>query len=143
MMFQLVRLILSRLKSLASEPSVTVEFPFVVKQVPHGTRTSLRNNFAECIGCLKCEVVCPVHCISITSEEFPSKEKAPKTSRGVVFERRVTGYKIDFNQCVNCGLCVEICNNPLIPRGKPAHKPFFCLSSSSTLLKTPPLFSGR
>lgn len=109
MFFQIVQTFWERWKTVSRWPALTVEYPFVSKPFPHGARIGLRNNFAECIGCHKCEAACPVHCISIVSEDFPSKEKAPKTSRGVVFEKRVTGFKIDFNQCVSCGICVETC----------------------------------
>jgi formate hydrogenlyase subunit 6/NADH:ubiquinone oxidoreductase subunit I len=109
MILRLSRMIAKRLKTLSQEPSATVEFPYVIRHAPQGARVSLRNNFSECIGCHKCEAVCPVQCIEIVSENFPSKEKVPRTSRGVLFEKRVTSYKIDFNQCVNCSICVEIC----------------------------------
>jgi glutamate synthase (NADPH) small chain len=109
MVSQLLRVIYGRIRYLMQGPSATVEYPYVVRHAPQGSRTSLRNNFAECIGCHKCEQICPVQCIEIKSEEFTNREKAPKTSRGVVFERRVSSYRIDFNRCVNCGLCVEVC----------------------------------
>lgn len=101
--------LLGRLKFLANKKVATVEYPYVAKNAPQNARVSLRNNFAECIGCHKCEVVCPVRCIKIASEDFPSKEKTPRTSHGVIFEKRVTSFKIDFNSCVNCGLCVDAC----------------------------------
>lgn len=98
-----------RLKFVVKKRAATVEFPYVVNHAPQNSRVSLRNNFNECIGCHKCEEVCPVSCLNITSEDFPSKDKAPKTSHGVVFEKRVTSFKIDFNTCILCGICVEIC----------------------------------
>ena len=103
------KLIWSRIKFLREGHSSTVEYPYVVRQVPQNARIGLRNNFSECIGCHKCEESCPVACIQISSESFTNKEKAPKTSHGVVFENRVTGFKIDFNKCINCGVCVDIC----------------------------------
>jgi formate hydrogenlyase subunit 6/NADH:ubiquinone oxidoreductase subunit I len=109
MLSRLLHVIYGRMRYLAQGPSATVEYPYVVRHAPQGARISLRNNFAECIGCYKCEQICPVQCIEIKSEEFPNREKAPRTSRGVVFEKRVTSFKIDFNQCVSCGICVENC----------------------------------
>ena len=109
MLNKLSRLVLRRFKSLVLHPVVTVEFPYVIRNAAHGARVSLRNNFAECIGCHKCEEKCPVECIDILSEPFSSKEKAPRTSKGVVFEHRVVGFRIDFNKCINCGICVEAC----------------------------------
>src|SRR5260221_548166 len=91
------RLLFARFKALSYGTSATVEFPHVIRHPPQGARVGLRNNFSECIGCHKCEKACPVQCIHIVSEDFPNKEKAPRTSRGVVFEQRVTSFKIDFN----------------------------------------------
>jgi formate hydrogenlyase subunit 6/NADH:ubiquinone oxidoreductase subunit I len=105
----IIEKIFSRLKFLVNKKVATVEYPYVAKHAPQNARVSLRNNFSECIGCHKCEAICPVHCIKIISEDFPSKEKTPRTSHGVIFEKKVTSYKIDFNSCVNCGLCVDIC----------------------------------
>lgn len=109
MMRRLVKLVFKRFRSLVRHPVVTVEFPYVVRHAHQNARVSLRNNFNECTGCHRCEKACPVHCIEISSEAYTSREKAPKTSRGVIFEARVNSFKINFNQCVNCGLCVDVC----------------------------------
>jgi formate hydrogenlyase subunit 6/NADH:ubiquinone oxidoreductase subunit I len=122
MMAQLSRVILRRLKSLVTQPVATVEFPYVVRHAAQGARVSLRNNFSECIGCHRCEAACPTQCIQLTSEAYSSKEKAPKTSKGVVFEARLTSFKIDFNRCLNCGICVETC-----PTGSLSNEKHFVL----------------
>jgi formate hydrogenlyase subunit 6/NADH:ubiquinone oxidoreductase subunit I len=109
MLGKLSKLVVKRFKSLMNQPAATVEYPYVVRHAPHNARVSLRNNFSECIGCRKCEEICPAACIDIATEPYPSKEKAPKTSKGLVFEARVSSFKIDFSTCVNCGLCVEFC----------------------------------
>jgi formate hydrogenlyase subunit 6/NADH:ubiquinone oxidoreductase subunit I len=106
---EIIKLIFARLRFVFEGHSATVEFPYVVRHAPQNARVSLRNDFSECIGCHKCEEICPVECIDIITEGFSSREKAPKTSKGVVFENRVTSYKIDFNKCISCGLCVDIC----------------------------------
>jgi formate hydrogenlyase subunit 6/NADH:ubiquinone oxidoreductase subunit I len=106
---KIIKLMGARLKYLSEGHSATVEYPNVIRQAPQNARVGLRNDFSECIGCLKCEEICPVLCIDITSENFHTRDSAPKTTRGVVFESRVTSFKIDFNQCINCGLCVDIC----------------------------------
>jgi formate hydrogenlyase subunit 6/NADH:ubiquinone oxidoreductase subunit I len=105
----LLNKLISRLKFILTQKISTVEFPYVVKHAPQHARVSLRNNFAECIGCHKCEEVCPVQCIDILSEEFTPDTKIPKSSKGIIFERRVTSFKIDFTTCVNCGVCVDVC----------------------------------
>ncbi len=121
------RLILNRLQTLRKHRSTTIEFPFVQRQPPQGTRGSLKNNFADCIGCHRCEQVCPVQCLNIISEDFSIKELAPRTSGGVIFEKRVTSFNIDFTKCVNCGVCVDECptgsltndRHFVVPRFKP------------------------
>ncbi len=106
---KLFKLSLLRLKVAMGTPPSTVEYPAVYRQPPHGARVAIRNHLSECIGCHDCEKKCPVQCISIVSEDFPSKDKIPTTSKGVVFEKKVVSYKIDYNSCVNCGVCVDIC----------------------------------
>jgi formate hydrogenlyase subunit 6/NADH:ubiquinone oxidoreductase subunit I len=101
--------LLARFRFVVRKKVATIEFPYVIKHAPQNARVSLRNDFSQCIGCHKCEEVCPVHCIDILSEDFPSRDKAPRTSHGVIFEKRVTSFKIDFNKCVSCGICVDIC----------------------------------
>jgi len=110
------KLLISHFRFLASHiyrtfqtPSFTVEYPFVVKSLPGAARTSIKNNFKECIGCLKCEEICPVHAIHITGFEYSSSIRRPMTSKGVPFDREIESFKIDYNSCVMCGLCVMIC----------------------------------
>lgn len=117
-----------RLKVAMKSPSTTVEYPAVYRQPPHGSRVAIRNTLTECTGCLECEKKCPVHCISIASEDYPTGSKIPTTSKGVVFERKVVSYKIDYNQCVNCGICIDVCPTEalsfdkdfILPRAKSA-----------------------
>ena len=108
-LYGLIKLSFKRLKLAFSFPSATVQYPAVYRQPPHGTRVAIRNNFAECIGCHDCEKKCPVQCISIMSEVVIAEEKRPMTSKSVLFEKKVVSYKNDYTQCVNCGVCIEIC----------------------------------
>lgn len=109
MLQRIVQMAFKRLKVAMTTPSVTVEYPAVYRQPAHGSRLSIRNLFSECIGCHDCETKCPVDCIKILSESYPSIDRAPKTSKGIIFEKKVTSFIIDYNQCVNCGICVDIC----------------------------------
>ena len=87
----------------------TVEYPFVVKSLPGSARTSLKNNFKECTGCLKCEQVCPVNSISIYGYEYSTGMKRPTSSKGIPFEREIESFRINYSSCVMCGLCVMAC----------------------------------
>jgi formate hydrogenlyase subunit 6/NADH:ubiquinone oxidoreductase subunit I len=109
MLKDVIKFAYHRLMLVMTSPAVTVEYPAVYRQPPHGSRMAIRNNFSECIGCHDCEAKCPVHCIAITSESFSSLEKTPKTSKGVLFEKKVVSYKIDYSQCISCGICVDVC----------------------------------
>ena len=103
------KLMLTRLKTLWKWPANTVEFPYVIRHAAPQARVSLRNNFADCIGCHKCEDACPVKSITVTTEDFSSLEKIPKSSKGLLFEKKTTRFVIDFNKCVSCGICVTAC----------------------------------
>lgn len=85
----------------------TVEYPKVVR--PRAPR--LRGSFAltkdaagdeNCIGCKKCEKVCPSEVIALTTIKKPS----PVTGKA-------RGYASDFTLnlqgCIICELCVQVC----------------------------------
>ncbi len=117
-MMQLTRVVYKRLRTFWKWPTATVEYPYVHRAVPAVARAGLRNNFAECIGCHQCEKVCPVQCIDITSEPFTNTEKIPRTSKGILFEERVTSFKIDFSACVLCGICIRACPTESLQQSK-------------------------
>lgn len=107
--FSIFRFLLKRIADALSSRPVTIEYPFVSKPLPQMARTRIKNNFADCTGCLKCEASCPTSAIKITATEFPYKIGLPKTSKGVDFERNTESFEIDYGQCVFCGVCVLGC----------------------------------
>jgi len=117
-MNEILRVVARRLRTFWKWPTVTVEYPYVSKLAPLKARAGLRNNFNECIGCHQCEKACPVQCIDIESTLFLSMEKTPKTSKGVLFEQKVTSFKIDFSQCVLCGICINVCPTQSLTQSK-------------------------
>ncbi len=64
------------------EPNVTHQYPYEhdfekkqnVREIPKGYRGQLYNRIEDCIGCKKCELICPVDCITITGTKLPKGE---------------------------------------------------------------------
>ena len=64
------------------EPNVTHQYPYEhdfekkrnVREIPKGYRGQLYNRIEDCIGCKKCEMICPVDCITITGTKLPKGE---------------------------------------------------------------------
>ena len=65
------------------EPEVTHQYPYErdyekkrnVREIPKGYRGQLYNRVEDCIGCKKCEMICPVDCITITARKLPKGEQ--------------------------------------------------------------------
>ena len=64
------------------EPNVTHQYPYEhayekkrnVREIPKGYRGQLYNRMEDCIGCKKCEMICPVDCITIKGTKLPKGE---------------------------------------------------------------------
>ena len=87
--------------------AVTLRYPHERLAVPENGRYRLHNEIDDCIVCDKCVRVCPVNCITITSEKAPevygyTADKKPKRLRALRFE-------IDMAKCCFCGLCTSVC----------------------------------
>ncbi|MCZ6679823.1 MAG: 4Fe-4S binding protein [Candidatus Poribacteria bacterium] len=65
------------------QPSVTHQYPYEhsfekkknVRDIPKGYRGKLDNRIEDCIGCRKCEIICPVDCITMTTRKLPKGER--------------------------------------------------------------------
>jgi formate hydrogenlyase subunit 6/NADH:ubiquinone oxidoreductase subunit I len=65
------------------EPNVTHQYPYEhdfekkrnVREIPKGYRGQLYNRMEDCIGCKKCEMICPVDCITIVGTKLPKGEQ--------------------------------------------------------------------
>ena len=65
------------------EPNVTHQYPYEhdfekkqnIREIPKGYRGQLYNRIEDCIGCKKCEMICPVDCITITGTKLPKGEQ--------------------------------------------------------------------
>jgi formate hydrogenlyase subunit 6/NADH:ubiquinone oxidoreductase subunit I len=107
--FKLILDLKSRVRLVRRRLPVTVEYPFVNKPIPALAHAKLKNNFGECVGCLKCEVQCPTKAITINAFVFGPTIYRPVTSKGIPFERNIEQFKVDYAQCVFCGICVDVC----------------------------------
>jgi formate hydrogenlyase subunit 6/NADH:ubiquinone oxidoreductase subunit I len=89
--------------------SVTFEYPFVNKYIHPFSRLEIKNRFQECSGSGVCEKVCPTKAIEIVGELYSPNMKKPKTSHGVDIIRHMEKFKISYDKCIFCGICVEAC----------------------------------
>ena len=99
-------------------PSVTIQYPFVKKQIPVLSRSSLRLDQAECTGCLSCQTTCPVDAVSVTTKEFTDEIVVPNASNGTLFERQLVQLEIDYRRCLFCNICVEACETKALTYGR-------------------------
>ena len=79
-------------------------------------RCRLHVDMDDCIGCLKCERICPVDCIKIETEKSPSRGEDIKevkhvgiTGNGTKKALVVTRFDIDMSECCYCNLCTYPC----------------------------------
>ncbi|SRR5258706_1989411 len=87
------------------EPTFTIEYPDVQKDIPDSERGIHEYDVERCIACDNCAKACPVACIYIESE---GKGKAAKLTR----------FEIDYQKCLFCNLCVPPCPVDCIKMGK-------------------------
>lgn len=101
----------------------TVEYPKVVRQRAPRMRASFAltkdaEGDENCIGCKKCEKICPSDVIALTTVKKPS----PVTSKS-------RGYASDFTLnlqgCIVCELCVQVCPTDAIVMVREQERPGF------------------
>jgi NADH-quinone oxidoreductase subunit I len=108
----------------AFRPTSTVEFPAVVR--PRGDRYRVsfalpddENGEMACIGCLTCERICPSQVIKVKPG---AKRESPVTGKKRAY---TDGFVIDLGACIQCELCVQVCNNDAIVMVREAERPTF------------------
>jgi len=90
-------------------PAVTIQYPDVRPKLPERARNRLFVNMDDCIGCLQCEMACPVNCIAIETVKSVPGDDLGTTSQGMKKKLWVTRFDIDIAKCCYCGLCVFPC----------------------------------
>lgn len=90
-------------------PAVTIQYPDVKIKLPERARNRLYVNMDDCIGCLQCEMACPVNCITIETVKSLPTDDLGTTSTGMKKKLWVTKFDIDIAKCCYCGLCVYPC----------------------------------
>ena len=79
-------------------------------------RSRLHVDIDDCIGCLKCERVCPVDCITINTIKTPPRGEdnsevghTGETSNGTKKAMVLSRFTIDMSECCYCNLCTYPC----------------------------------
>nr|MBK7068782.1 4Fe-4S dicluster domain-containing protein [Deltaproteobacteria bacterium] len=108
----------------AFRPTSTVQFPAVVR--PRGERYRVsfalpddENGELACIGCLTCERICPSQVIKVKPGV---KRESPVTGKKRAY---TDDFVIDLSACIQCELCVQVCNNDAIVMVREAEQPMF------------------
>lgn len=108
----------------ALRPTSTVEFPAVVR--PRGERYRVsfalpddENGEMACIGCLTCERICPSQVIKVKPG---AKRESPVTGKKRAY---TDAFVVDLSACIQCELCVQVCNNDAIVMVREPERPTF------------------
>ena len=108
----------------AFRPPTTVEFPKVVRPRNVRYRVSFalpddENGEIACIGCLACERICPSQVIKMKST---GKKESPVTGKKRAY---VDEFVLDLTACIQCELCIQVCNSDAIFMVREAEIPMF------------------
>jgi NADH-quinone oxidoreductase subunit I len=92
---------------------VTVEFPEVIRPRAERYRASFglpddEHGELACIGCLACERICPSQVIKMRAT---GKRESPVTGKKRAY---VDEFVLDLTACIQCELCVQVCNSDAI-----------------------------
>ena len=102
----------------------TVEFPKVVRPRAERYRASFalpddENGEIACIACLACERICPSQVIKMKSG---GKRESPVTGKKRAY---VDEFVLDLSACIQCELCVQVCNSNAIVMVREPETPAF------------------
>lgn len=108
----------------ALRPTSTVEFPAVVRPRTERYRVSFalpddENGEMACVGCLTCERICPSQVIKVKAG---GKRESPVTGKKRAY---ADDFVIDLSACIQCELCVQVCNSDAIVMVREPEEPVF------------------
>ena len=108
----------------AFRPPITVEFPAVIRPRNERYRVSFampddEHGEIACIACLACERVCPSGVIKVKTG---GKRESPVTGKKRAY---VEEFVLDLTACIQCELCVQVCNNDAIVMVREPETPMF------------------
>jgi NADH-quinone oxidoreductase subunit I len=108
----------------AFRPTTTVEFPKVIRPRNVRFRVSFalpddENGEIACIGCLACERICPSQVIKMKTT---GKKESPVTGKK---RQYVDEFVLDLTACIQCELCVQVCNSDAIFMVREPEVPMF------------------
>ncbi len=91
------------------EPNITIQYPRVKKEMFPRARARLINTIADCECCYKCQRICPVNIFVIKGIRAGKDEDLGMLPTGKPKQMHILEFDIDFNKCLYCGLCVDVC----------------------------------
>ena len=102
----------------------TVEFPAVIRPRAERFRASFalpddEHGEVACIACLACEKICPSQVIKMKSG---GKRESPVTGKKRAY---VDEFALDLSACIQCELCVQVCNTNAITMIREPEQPAF------------------
>lgn len=117
-----VQSLVTTLREALKTPS-TIEYPVVKRERAPRFRASFAlvkspEGDEACIGCKKCEKVCPSEVISLTMAKKPS----PVTGKARGY---ATDFTLNLQGCLICELCVQVCPEDAIVMVKEQERPGF------------------
>lgn len=102
----------------------TVEFPTVIRPRAERYRASFslpddENGEIACVACMACEKICPSQVIKMKTG---GKRESPVTGKKRAYADE---FSLDLAACIQCELCVQVCNNDAISMVREPEQPAF------------------
>jgi NADH-quinone oxidoreductase subunit I len=118
------RALMTTFANLFRTPS-TVQFPTTIRPRADRYRASFalpddEHGELACVGCLACEKICPSRVIKMNAT---GKKESPVTGKK---RQYVDSFVLDLSACIQCELCIQVCNSDAIRMVREPEVPAFC-----------------